>query len=143
MTFATRHGQRTNATSSIWQVENRSRFAALIEYANVSDTSKYGRFMHKVMSETAPIWIENLAAIPRGRRIDLANAAGLRSAFAFPVVVQGELAAVLEFYADDIRAPDALLIENIVNITGQLARVIERARASEVPQSSSFRRTRS
>jgi PAS domain S-box-containing protein len=130
-TFATSHGQRKLVTS-LWQVGDRARFAALIEHSEASDGSNCGRFMHQVMSETAPVWIEDIGTILPGMRAELAMAAGLRSAFAFPVVVQNELAAVLQFYAEDVRQIDLLLIENIVNVTAKLARVIERSRANEI-----------
>jgi PAS domain S-box-containing protein len=132
MTFATSHGQRTNATS-IWQVEDHVQYAAVMDYSERVVGAKVGQFIHKVMSKKVPVWIDDIGEVSSpGQRISLARSAGLRCAFAFPVVVENEVAAVLEFYAEETRPADELLIENIMNIAGQLERVIERARAGEV-----------
>jgi len=104
-TFATDHEQRRIVTS-LWQVEDRVRFANLIDYSESFHNAKSGRFMTQVIGARVPVWIEDISAIPRGHRIGLALAAGLRCAFAFPVVVQNEVAAVLEFYAEDARSAD-------------------------------------
>jgi PAS domain S-box-containing protein len=130
-TYTMNNGHHSVATS-LWQVENRARFAALIESPNDFADSMYRQFRHKVLIEKLPVWLENLGAVSLGRRTGIARALGLRSAFAFPLVVQNETAAMLEFYAEDVRAADTLLIENIGQIAAQLARIIERARANEV-----------
>lgn len=95
-----------------------------VDYAN-----RYGQFISRVLREKRPLWIENLAeAGGRGRLMD-AMAAGLHSAFAFPVIVKGEVGAVLEFFAREARPADPPLIDNIDVIASQLARVVERDRA--------------
>ena len=53
------------------------------------------------------------------------------SAFAFPVSVQGEVIAVLEFYSSEEMDLDEGLIQLTRNIGGQLGRVFERKRAQE------------
>jgi PAS domain S-box-containing protein len=128
--FTLDQGQRS-VTTSLWQVEDRVRFAALMEYSEVFGDTGHRQFRHRVINEKVPVWIEELGTLPTGRRTQLALAQGLHRAFAFPVVVQDETAALLEFYAEDTRPIDTLLIENINPIAAQLARVIERARANE------------
>jgi len=133
-TYAQRQGLRT-VVSSFWQTEeteDTARFTALIERSEEFVGADRKQFRHKVLHEKIPIWLEDLATVPKSRRITIALDLGLRRAFAFPVVVQDEAAALLEFYAEDARVADTLLIENIGQIAAQLARVIERSRATEV-----------
>jgi K+-sensing histidine kinase KdpD len=63
---------------------------------------------------------------PRGRE---AAAIGIRSAFAFPVLVGTEVAAVLEFFAPGVSEPDHQFMEVMTNVGAQLGRVVERSRA--------------
>ncbi len=129
--FALDQGRRVVATS-LWQVEDRVRFATLMDYSEVFSEAGHKQFRHRVINEKVPVWIENLGTLPAGPRTGLALAQGLRRAFAFPVVVQDETAALLEFYAEDVRPADTLLLNSIDQVAAQLARVIERARAGEV-----------
>jgi diguanylate cyclase (GGDEF)-like protein/PAS domain S-box-containing protein len=115
------------AESLLWHGENDALIGV---FRNASDGFGYvdrdGRFVSRVLREKRPVWLEDLAqAGGQGRLVD-AIAAGLRSAFAFPVIIDGKVGALLEFFSRETRAPDALLIENIDAIASQLARVVER-----------------
>ncbi len=131
--FAPGMVKQFSATASLWQIDDsdRARFTEFIKICERFDYTTGKRLVGKAIAERIPVWIEDLGTIGPGRRNILAVAAGLHCAFAFPVVVQNEVAAVLEFYAEDARPADALLTENVINVAAQLARVIERARASE------------
>ena len=55
--------------------------------------------------------------------------AGLHTGVAWPVLVGAEVAGVLEFYTTEALAPNATLLEAMVQIGTQLGRTIERERA--------------
>lgn len=76
-------------------------------------------------------WILDIEADPGFLRKQEALKIGLRSAFAFPVLVRNEVWAVLEFFAPDRRPPDAELVAVLENVGYQLGRVLERRRAEE------------
>jgi sigma-B regulation protein RsbU (phosphoserine phosphatase) len=69
-----------------------------------------------------------VSADPTFLRAGPARAAGIRAAFAFPVLVGAEIVAVLEFFATDAVAPDEPLLEVMGQVGTQLGRVIERDR---------------
>ncbi len=117
---------------SMWHVGDRARFSAFIAASDRANYKVGKRLVGKAIAEKLPVWLEDIAVVDAGRRFSIAVAAGLRCAFAIPVVVQNEVVAILEFYAEGTRPPDRLLLDNIANIAAQLARVIERARSSEV-----------
>jgi len=91
------------------------------------------RFFGLVLHERRSIWLPDLMALdnPPSGRLMTAAEAGLNAAFAFPVIVRGDVIAVLEFFATETRQPDALLIEGIGGLASQFARMIERSAADE------------
>ena len=62
-------------------------------------------------------------------RARTAGQAGIRSGFAFPVLIGSEVVAVLEFYSERSEEPDLRLLTLMGNIGTQLGRVVERERA--------------
>jgi anti-anti-sigma regulatory factor len=77
----------------------------------------------------APLWVEDLAADPTFPRSGLAGRAGLHAALAFPVLMRGEVIAVLEFFSRELRPPDEALLALMVNVGSQMGQVIERQHA--------------
>jgi|GEM_PF-2323235 len=78
-------------------------------------------------------WMAPLESDERFRRREVAALCGLKSAFAFPVLVGDDVATVIEFFSERAEAPTQEIVELMVNVGIQLGRVIERERhASEV-----------
>jgi diguanylate cyclase (GGDEF)-like protein/PAS domain S-box-containing protein len=131
-TFAAGQSGGTPQTT-YWHTTTPGRYA---EFQRISDLTDYratnGRYVGKVLREKCPVWLADLAKVNAQGRIRRAVECGLRSAFAFPVIVAGEVAAFLEFLAEDPREPDELVLGVIDTISSQLARLIERDRAQAV-----------
>ena len=83
----------------------------------------------QVMAEKAPVWISDVTAADNFLRAEAAERCGLRAAFAFPVMVGREVAAVLEFFSHKVAEPDEAILRTMAQIGVQLGRVIERSRA--------------
>ncbi|MFN2416501.1 MAG: GAF domain-containing protein [Pyrinomonadaceae bacterium] len=83
----------------------------------------------QVWGRGEPVWVEDLAADPTFPRSAPAGRAGLHAALAFPVVMRGEVVAVLEFFSREMRPPDEALLSMMVNVGSQMGQVIERQRA--------------
>lgn len=89
----------------------------------------------RVAEEGHPTLIRDIALDANFPRHPAARAAGLTSAFAFPVMSQDRVVAVLEFYSAMADSPDERLLELMANIGIQLGRVFERLRwQSELQQ---------
>jgi signal transduction histidine kinase/CheY-like chemotaxis protein len=69
------------------------------------------------------VWIVDVAEDPNFPRAREAKAAGLTSAFAFPVVSRGEVTAVLEFFSPHALAPPEGLLARMANIGSQLGQI--------------------
>jgi anti-anti-sigma regulatory factor len=83
----------------------------------------------RVWGRGEPLWVEDLAADATFPRSSLAARAGLHAALAFPVLMQGETVAVLEFFSRELRPPDEALLAMMSHVGSQMGQVIERQRA--------------
>ena len=83
----------------------------------------------RAMTEKTPIWISDITVADNFLRTEAAERSGLRAAFAFPVMVGQEVAAVLEFFSYKVAEPDEAILRTMAQIGVQLGRVIERSRA--------------
>lgn len=119
--------------SSIWHGRQLERFREFIESSNrFNYRARTGKFINLVLHQKKPAWVSDFDATPGSGRLTDTAKFGIRSGFAFPVVVGDEVLAFLEFFADEVRPPDTEFLDAIGNIAGQLARVIERNYTEEL-----------
>lgn len=88
----------------------------------------------RIWAAGAPVWIEDVQAEPDLPRRELLARHGLRAAFGVPIVLEGQLQAVLEFFSPIAQRPDASLMLVAQSLAEQLGRVLERQRAVEHQQ---------
>ena len=125
-------GAQELVSSSIWHCDDSARFKSSARSRSrcASDPASASPAPCWQASQPAS-WADEQGAVHVGRAWRPALALGLRAAFAFPVLIGRETAAVLEFFSDVHGEPDAELLELMANIGTQLGRVLERARATE------------
>ncbi len=89
-----------------------------------------------------PAWIADAGAHPRPLpRSQVADAAGLRSAFAFPIPRAGMVLGVVEFFAAASVAPDEELLATMASLGSQIGQFVERCRAERSVRESEARKT--
>ncbi len=137
------------ASAGIWcEGEGEAeRFAAFHEITARPDSNTTG-LPGSILASGKPEWIGNLAdaslppdqplsgqqTIPEptiSERTRTALAAGLRSGFGFPIVVEGQIIGILEFYSQHRVQQDEELLNMMGHIGLQLGQVIKRQRAEE------------
>lgn len=119
--------------NAVWYSADPAGFEEFIRASNNLDHVKpEGRFISVVLRERKPVWLEDLSAAGDYGRQSIALAHGLRAAFAFPLIIQDEVAGFFEFYAITPRPPDPLLMEASELIASQFAVVVEHSRAREI-----------
>lgn len=125
-------GPSMDTSASVWHLEDRQRYAPLIE---TSDAYHFeagpGGFVNPMLASKQPVWVSDLTAVPSFGRRAVVMELGIRAGFAFPVLAQQEVVAFLEFFTDRAVPPDELLLEVITNVGTQLGRLVERRRAEE------------
>jgi PAS domain S-box-containing protein len=85
----------------------------------------------RVVVSGQPAWVPDVTADSNFPRAEAARQAGLRAAMAFPVLLGGEVVAVLEFFTAERLEPDESLLELATHLGTQLSRVVERRRAED------------
>jgi len=118
------------AQMSLWHGKDQKRYEEVIRLSNeYAFNKRHGGFVGAALSDRKPVWVEDLASAAKFGRLAVIAKSGLRAGFVFPVIMNDGIAAFLEFFAAEVRAPDTLLLEAIGSVAGQLARLIERSRA--------------
>jgi PAS domain S-box-containing protein len=89
-----------------------------------------------------PAWIADAGEHPRPLpRSRAADAAGLHSAFAFPIRRAGTVLGVVEFFAAARVAPDEELLATMASLGSQIGQFVERCRAERGVRESEARKT--
>ena len=85
----------------------------------------------RIWQSGAPDWIRDLRQDENFPRSQTAFDEGLCSAFGFPVIVGGDVLAVLEFFADEFRLPDNDLLQMAGSLGYQIGEFLERTRSQK------------
>src|SRR2546423_3912894 len=83
----------------------------------------------RVWRSRTPAWIVDVTVDPDFPRAEAARAAGLQSAFCFPVISGEELAGAMEFFTPEPRMPDDHLLATMASLGRQIGQFIDRADA--------------
>ncbi|HXD75381.1 MAG TPA: ATP-binding protein, partial [Vicinamibacterales bacterium] len=79
----------------------------------------------------APTWIVDTTKEPKFSRREAALAAGLHAAMSFPMVLDGEVVGVVEFFTLSVLQPDDTLLKMFDALGKQLGEFVGRTRAQE------------
>jgi diguanylate cyclase (GGDEF)-like protein/PAS domain S-box-containing protein len=83
----------------------------------------------RVWRSGAPVWVSDIAADPAFSRREEALAAGLKSAFGFPIMIGSEFFGLMEFFAHEVRPPDDTVIQVAQNAAAHIGQFIARKTA--------------
>jgi PAS domain S-box-containing protein len=118
------------ASSGVWCTDASTRMQAFREKTEQMRFAPGVGLPGRVLASGKPSWAQDLrdACFARG---EAAKKAGIKAAFAFPVLAGEEVVAVLEFFSDEFVEPDEPLLEVMAGIGTTLGRVVERKRARD------------
>ncbi len=85
----------------------------------------------RVWSKGRAEWTRDVAADQEFSRAELAAECGLRAAFAVPILLDGVVLGVMEFFSREVRKPDDELIEMLLTLETQVAQFIFRERTGK------------
>ncbi|MEE8211440.1 MAG: PAS-domain containing protein, partial [Acidiferrobacterales bacterium] len=109
--------------TGLWHLDDPQRFEA---FRSVTDVTRFASGIGlpgRVLASGKPEWIEDVTKDPNFPRAKLADGIGVKGAFAIPVLVGREVAAVLEVFSDQPAAPNQSLLDVVGQIGTQLGRV--------------------
>jgi len=116
---------------SVWHLQDPERYEPFQKLTEMSHFSSGVGLPGAVLANRAAVWIEDLSQGPECSRSKVAEMCGLRSAYGIPVLVEKRVAAVLEFFSDQLQKQDVPLLDSLAQVGYQLGRVIERKRYEE------------
>ncbi len=125
--------------TEVWHLSDPARFHSFREVTEATRMPRGTGLPGRVLAEGRPIWITDVTADPNFPRARVAEGAGIRAAFAFPVLVASDVVGVLEFFAPEAIEPDERLLRVMADIGAILGRVVERTRAEEALHESELR----
>src|SRR3984957_9466529 len=104
-------GKKHLASSPIWSSTPEDRFQSFRAVSESGEFSVGADLLAKVFANARPVWVRDVASAANFTRHSVAEKAGIKSAFAFPVLSGSEVIAVLEFFAVDYQDRDDALLE--------------------------------
>lgn len=132
----TRVDDRSSEVKSvgIWYVREEdatanAQYAKLREKLAQTEEAPNQGLVELVIATGKPQWAENIEE--QGVVSDYSTA-GLHAAIAFPILVAGEVVAVMEFWSDEATVPQQGLLEIITEVGIQLGHMIGRDRSDRI-----------
>ncbi|OLE66904.1 MAG: hypothetical protein AUG09_05205 [Acidobacteria bacterium 13_1_20CM_2_68_7] len=116
---------------TIWHLDDPGRFADLRKVTEATPLGRGAGLPGRVMQTGGPVWIRDIREEHDSPRARTGLDIGVRAAFAFPVVVGGEVAVVLEFFTTEVIEPDERLLQVMAQVGTQLGPVIQHRRTEE------------
>ena len=114
--------------SDIWHMNDPERFDEFVK-ATEAITFRSGLGLPgRVLESGEPAWIVDVTSDSNFPRAELAKNAGISGAFAFPVMADEQVVAVLEFFDEKADEPDETLLATVAHVGEQLGRVFKRDR---------------
>src|SRR5580704_12736468 len=130
--FATDGNTGSMVSTNIWHLTDDDRFDQFRKMTERTDFLPGTGLPGRVFASRQPAWITDVTDDTNFPRGPSARQAGLRSAFAFPVLSRNEVAAILEFFSETVSEPQAAFLQIMSQIGTLLGRVVERVRAAEI-----------
>jgi signal transduction histidine kinase len=118
-------------SSGIWHGADRPEREDFRRATGEVQLSRERGLPGRVLAAREPVWIPDVSQDDNCIRQDSASRSGLHAAFAFPVLIASDTAAVYEFFCLEAAPPDEAVLRAMAQIGSVLGRAIERKRAEE------------
>ena len=116
-------------SSSIWHLNDAQKYEPFRKMTEELRLTKGEGLVGQVLATGDAVWVSNIVRDSNFGRGVTPSLVDLKSAFAFPVKVDGEVVASLEFFSPQSLESDQQLIEIIRHVGAMLGRVFERQSA--------------
>jgi GAF domain-containing protein len=124
-------GTDTLHSSDIWYTTGSKSFESFRAVSTATTFDKGIGLPGRVLASGQPAWIIDVTKDHNFPRAKLAKDIRVRAGFAFPVLIDSSVVAVLEFFSTDAIEPDPLLLNIMAYVGMQLGWVIKRKEAEK------------
>jgi signal transduction histidine kinase/DNA-binding response OmpR family regulator len=118
-------------STKLWYLEDPNSFAEFVEVSQAATFRHSESLPGRVWQTLKPLWISDLAKDDNFSRMNGHHQLGIKSGFAFPLIVNGDAAYILEFFSPVIQNIGAEMAEIMTEIGDKLVKVIEREQTAE------------
>ncbi|MBI3933946.1 MAG: EAL domain-containing protein [Acidobacteria bacterium] len=118
-------------SSGIWHLHDPERYTYFRTATEMNPLTEGVGIPGRVLQKRKVVWAEDITRDLVSPRSPAALNCGLKSGFAFPVIVGKDVTAILEFYSDKPQENDRMLAEATQQIGAQLGRSIERKQLAD------------
>lgn len=135
------HGDPAGTALRCLQGHHAPTFAAqnFLAWCGSATLSPGEDLVSNVWRTGEPAWVCDVLAEPRRGAEEVAAREGLRSAFAFPIMLGGHRLGVFEFFGERVRSTEAVLFKMSNPIGSQVGQFIERSNAEHALRESEGR----
>ena len=124
-------GRDELSPTDIWHVAEGRAYNAFRDVTNDTTFGKGVGLPGRVWASGEPTWIENVQEDEGFLRTQMCDDIGVKGAFGFPIRVDDEVAAVLEFFSGEPMPADPHRTTAVRTLADQVGRVFERRRAAQ------------
>lgn len=112
-----------------WYVSDYSKYRTFIDDSSQTSFEPEQGMIGRTYAAAQPMWDENISEDSSFVRQKSYAACGLKAAFAFPVIIDGKVVVVMEFFSSKENEADLQLLQVMGNVGEQLGHAIARAQS--------------
>jgi signal transduction histidine kinase len=117
--------------TKIWHVEEPGKFDIFQKITRETPLEEGIGLPGRVLISGEPAWIIDVTKDSNFPRAKLAENIGVKSGFAFPIMIGRKVMGVMEFFSPKAVEPDRAMLDIMAQIGTQLGRVLERKQAQD------------
>jgi signal transduction histidine kinase/HAMP domain-containing protein len=123
--FVSKSGDRLRS-QNLWQTSGESNFEEFFSITNQIDLKKGEGFPGAVWENKKSLWTENVSLEPNLPQAKLIERLKIKTAFDVPIMLNGEVFAVIEFFSESQKTSNPRTVDLIESIALQVERVFEK-----------------
>ncbi len=125
------NSEETLVSADIWYFVRYAECETFKKVTNATTFVSGNGLPGAVLKSGEPVWISDVTRDPNFPRATIESAIEVKSGFAFPVMEQKKVVAVLEFFSKEGLKQDDSVLATVKILATQLGRVTERKRSEE------------
>ncbi len=118
-------------SSDIWSIDPEINIDNFKTVSDKLEFTKHEGLPGKIWERKRATWIEDIQSESNFPRANLSSKIQLHSAFGFPIISDGNIIAIAEFFTDKIIPEDKELLQTFITLGMQISRVHEKQLAEE------------
>lgn len=115
-------------SSDLWHLTDHQRFEGFVRITKAMKFTPGLGLPGRAIAAGKLEWMTDITDEREFLRADAAEKCGIRSAFAFPILIGTEVVAIMEFFSERNTGPDDQILKIVDSVGIQLGRTLERQR---------------